>query len=118
MARFGHKVCANFFSGCQCKAGQCTTKACPCFASGRECDPDLCGECRTCTVPAGEQTMAPDSNMGRSAETGATSRQNCRNDSLSMRRHQHLMLGPSGVPEAGWGIYVKDKVPKGGFINE
>ena len=39
--------------------------------------------------------------------------QNCRNDNLSMRRHTHTMVARSTIPEAGWGLFVKNGVPKG-----
>ena len=37
-------VCSNRFMGCNCKSS-CDNRSCPCFASGRECDPDLCHRC-------------------------------------------------------------------------
>lgn len=48
-----------------------------------------------------------------SSAASTTFGQNCRNDSLSMsgRRHR-LLIARSGLPDAGWGLFVKDAVPK------
>jgi histone-lysine N-methyltransferase EZH2 len=35
------KSCQFKAVGCKCTSA-CTTRACPCLASDRECDPDLC----------------------------------------------------------------------------
>ena len=49
-------TCKNRWRGCRCNR-DCGTKSCPCFAVGRECDPDVCGchasnfaraECKNC----------------------------------------------------------------------
>lgn len=107
---FCTKACAwgskspNFFRGCDCRAGQCQTNACPCYAARRECDPDLCRNCSTCSDPPGRPT------------TG--NGQRCRNDNISMRRHCHLLIAESTIKEAGWGLFTKHRLNKGDFIHE
>jgi hypothetical protein len=92
----------NFFRGCACKAGQCRTRSCPCFASQRECDPDLCLSCGTCSDPPNKPAVL----------------QSCRNDSISMRRYTHLLLGKSTIDGAGWGAFNKYALAKGDFVSE
>jgi hypothetical protein len=92
----------NFFRGCACKGGRCRTKACPCFAAKRECDPDLCLTCGACTDPPNQPATE----------------QRCRNDSIGMRRHAHLLLAASTIEDAGWGIYTKHALKKGDFVHE
>ena len=92
----------NFFRGCACKGGRCRTKSCPCYAAKRECDPDLCLTCGACTDPPNQPA------------TG----QRCRNDSIGMRRHCHLLLAKSTIEDAGWGIYTKHALKKGDFVHE
>lgn len=92
----------NFFRGCNCRGNKCSTKSCACYASKRECDPDLCRNCGACTDPPGK----PATN------------QLCRNDNISMRRHSHVLLGKSTVEEAGWGLFTKHALKKGDFIHE
>jgi hypothetical protein len=89
----------NFFRGCNCTA-KCTSKACPCFASNRECDPDLCKKCGVCKDPPNKPI----------------SQQSCRNDSIGMRRHTHLLLAKSEV--AGWGLFTKNGLKKGDYVHE
>ena len=96
------KKSRNMFRGCMCKSGQCSTNSCPCFAAHRECDPDLCKHCLACTDPPNR----------------LATKQRCRNDNLSMRRHSHLLLSESGVKNAGWGIYNKYGLKKGSFVHE
>jgi len=92
----------NFFRGCSCKAGQCRTMSCTCFAAKRECDPDLCLMCGACSDPPNKSALG----------------QRCRNDNLGMRRHCHLLLAKSRVSGAGWGIFTKYALKKGDFIHE
>ncbi|GMH71618.1 hypothetical protein TL16_g05701, partial [Triparma laevis f. inornata] len=92
----------NTFLGCKCKNGQCRTKACPCFANKRECDPDVCVECGAGTDPP----------------TSCTGPQRCKNDGISFRRHKHLLVSESGIPNGGWGLYTKADIKKDDFIQE
>jgi hypothetical protein len=97
----------NFFQGCECnsEAGEkaaCDTNYCPCVMAGRECDPDLCKKCGACTVDP--------PNKPRISE------KRCRNDSIGMRRHTHLLLAKSEV--AGWGLFTKNGLKKGDYVHE
>lgn len=92
----------NFYRGCACKAGQCRTKSCSCFAAKRECDPDLCRACGACS----DKPNAP------------ATHQRCRNDNIGMRRHCHLLLAESSIEDAGWGVYTKNALKKGDFVHE
>jgi hypothetical protein len=92
----------NFFRGCACKAGQCKTRSCSCFASMRECDPDLCHSCGTCSDPPNKPAVL----------------QSCRNDGISMRRYAHLLIGKSTIDGAGWGAFTKHALAKGDYICE
>jgi len=91
----------NFFRGCACK-GVCNSKSCACFAAKRECDPDLCRTCGACTDPPQQRVTT----------------QRCTNDNLSMRRHAHLLVAESSIPDAGWGLFTKHALKKGDFVHE
>lgn len=95
------KESKNFFRGCSCKQGSCRLNNCSCFAAKRECDPDLCLDCGTCSDPP-----------------GPASNQRCRNDNISMRRHCHLLLAESEIEGAGWGVFTKNALKRGDFIAE
>jgi len=87
--------CKRRFPGCHCKISQCQTRACPCFAANRECDPDLC---RDCGAGCNDAIMK------------------CKNVSIQRGDHKHLMLGRSEI--AGWGTFLKQSVKKHDYIHE
>lgn len=88
--------CKRRFPGCHCKLSQCQTRACPCFAASRECDPDLCREC--------------------GAGCDEANFLKCKNVSIQRGDHKHLMLGRSEI--AGWGTFLKQSVKKHDYIHE
>ena len=86
-------------TGCACAKGQCRTRACPCFAAARECDPDLCRRCTPTALrawAAGGGAFVPPLAPGDDC---------CENMKLQLRQHKHLLLGRSSV--SGWGAFVK-----------
>ena len=94
----------NFFPGCTCKS-YCATNNCPCRACGRECDPDFCKDCQTCTDP-----------MGVPADK---TKQKCRNDNLRMHRQiEGLYVNKSTIPEANWGLFCENYIRRGSYIGE
>ena len=89
----------NYFRGCNC-TGTCIARHCPCFASNRECDPDLCKRCSACPDPPNKPATE----------------QTCRNDNIGMRRHVHLLVAKSKI--AGWGLFTKFGLKKGDYVHE
>jgi len=94
------KSCANRFPGCHCRGCRCRTKACPCFAASRECDPDLCKHCDGHFPPGMEPTD------GRA----------CLNVSLQYRQRAALLLSRSKIH--GWGAFSKDQIDKNDLVTE
>ncbi|KAJ3683046.1 hypothetical protein LUZ60_013273 [Juncus effusus] len=100
------KSCKNRFRGCHCAKSQCRSRQCPCFAAGRECDPDVC---RNCWVSCG------DGSFGEPPPTRGDGYQ-CGNMKLLLKQQQRILLGRSDV--AGWGAFVKNPVNKNDYLGE
>ncbi|GAV83620.1 SET domain-containing protein [Cephalotus follicularis] len=98
------KSCKNRFRGCHCAKSQCRSRQCPCFAAGRECDPDVC---RNCWVSCGGGSLGEPPKQGDSQ---------CGNMRLLLRQQQRILLAKSDV--AGWGAYLKNSVNKNDYLGE
>ncbi|KAI3800897.1 hypothetical protein L1987_28996 [Smallanthus sonchifolius] len=98
------KSCKNRFRGCHCAKSQCRSRQCPCFAAGRECDPDVC---RNCWVSCGD---------GSSGEPPRRGEGHCGNMRLLLRQQQRILLAKSSV--AGWGAFLKNSVNKNDYLGE
>ncbi|WJX19838.1 [histone H3]-lysine(4) N-trimethyltransferase [Trifolium repens] len=98
------KSCKNRFRGCHCAKSQCRSRQCPCFAAGRECDPDVC---RNCWVSCGDGTLGEPPRRGQGQ---------CGNMRLLLRQQQRIILGKSDV--AGWGAFLKNPVNKNDYLGE
>lgn len=98
------KSCKNRFRGCHCAKSQCRSRQCPCFAAGRECDPDVC---RNCWVSCGDGTLGEPPRRGDG---------HCGNMRLLLRQQQRILLAKSDV--AGWGAFLKNPVNKNDYLGE
>ncbi|CAN4093536.1 unnamed protein product [Withania somnifera] len=76
------KSCKNRFRGCHCAKSQCRSRQCPCFAAGRECDPDVC---RNYWISCGDGTLGVPPQRGDSHE--------CRNMKLLLKQQQRNTVG-------------------------
>lgn len=99
------RACKNRFRGCHCAKSQCRSRQCPCFAAGRECDPDVC---RNCWVGCGDGTLGGPPQRGDNYE--------CQNMKLLLRQQQRVLLGRSDV--AGWGAFLKNSVSRHDYLGE
>lgn len=99
------KSCKNRFRGCHCAKSQCRSRQCPCFAAGRECDPDVC---RNCWVSCGDGSFGVPPQRGDNYE--------CRNMKLLLKQQQRVVLGKSDV--AGWGAFLRNPVNKHDYLGE
>jgi hypothetical protein len=84
------QLCKLFFSGCHCK-GSCTSSLCPCFIGNRECDVDLCQNCKD-------------------------KHSQCKNMKLAKNEHKKLGIANSSI--AGWGLFANEDIKKEDLIGE
>ena len=121
--------CGNAFPGCSCKKGQCNTRACPCFAANRECDPDICKRCaHTAECRAHErrdgwpfsELCMPVPEAPAPPEDGARARvrptERCGNMRVLLSQRKHVQLGLSNV--AGWGAFARDGAARNELLGE
>ncbi|KAK3261205.1 hypothetical protein CYMTET_29876 [Cymbomonas tetramitiformis] len=108
-------TCKNRFRGCNCSKGQCRTRACPCFAADRECDPDLC---KGCTATAAYVARLKTSLCTSTAQLDELPEKEytCQNMKLRLGQHRHIYMGLSQV--AGWGAFLNEYCKKEDFLGE
>ena len=106
--------CPRKFQGCSCTTvrykkgsrGPCfEDERCACYQSGRECDPDLCGDCGACEVIDPVNTGDDSVLAGR-----------CRNCSIQRGVPKQTLLGDSGVH--GLGLYACEDIREHDFVGE
>lgn len=106
--------CPTKFQGCNCasettRSGQklfCfESDTCACFQLGRECDPDLCGECGVCDVVDPVHKHDDRILLGR-----------CRNANMQRGVSKHTILGDSGVH--GLGLYACELIQHHEFVGQ
>lgn len=113
--------CKHKFPGCNCHSG-CTSKACPCVAANRSCDPDLCGVCGA-SVPA---ALVPrveahfDAVRSGSIKVPGLEPHDCKlcvnSVFLHKRSGKRLLMAPSEIH--GWGAYIEKSAERHEFITE
>ncbi|KAK1577740.1 hypothetical protein Q3G72_024406 [Acer saccharum] len=99
------KTCKNRFRGCHCAKSQCRSRQCPCYAAGRECDPDVC---RNCWISCGDGSLGEEPPKRGDGQ--------CGNMKLLLRQQQRILLSKSDV--AGWGAFLKNSVNKNDYLGE
>lgn len=118
--------CKHKFKGCKCGSGSCRTPVCPCFASSRECDPDLCGKCGAgmrdeflaeLTQGVAFAKAAAASGEENGADSGLKDKvSGCKNTVIRRGRCKRTRVGISTVH--GWGLYLLENAKKDDLIIE
>ena len=98
---WGRPENSNFFRGCNCKGRCFEESSCPCYTTGRECDPSLCA-CDCCSDPVGQ--ILPHGQA--------------RNDHVFMERAPVLGIRKSTVKKAGWGCFSLTELRSGEYVGE
>ena len=91
------------FHGCKCRKGNCRSNLCPCFASSRECDPDLCLSCGISIHPdeASSQrihhmpslsSVGKESSCESSVSSTEYSLKTCQNGDLRLGNHKKVNI--------------------------
>ncbi|TYZ57635.1 hypothetical protein PybrP1_003387 [[Pythium] brassicae (nom. inval.)] len=117
-----HRDCQIFYHGCKCLRGRCRTKACPCFAAGRECDLDLCVQCCAEEIAQRSDPERKPQGYSSGADAAATAANgastSCQNRNMALGNFKHMRVGRSTTSDAGWGLFVDEFVAKDEFLIE
>lgn len=112
--------CALQWRGCRCGTGRCRTKACPCYAAMRECNPDLCTSCQAyLPAPIHNRAIAHSNAGEESAEIANVSvnlNKLCCNLGLTHRRGKQIVLCKSKIH--GFGAVTTQAIHKHEYITE
>jgi histone-lysine N-methyltransferase EZH2 len=102
--------CVYRLQGCTCLPGNCRTKACECFATDRECDPDFCLSCRACEIPLilrGDPSIQKKSSHSLGI---------CNN--VSLLRGLHKKIGMAFSTTHGYGAFALEPIEKDELVYE
>lgn len=118
-----HEGCNILFQGCKCVRGRCRTKACPCFAAGRECDLDMCNVCCAEEIVKVEDKCRTklekaDGRIPILKPKAPQSSTSCQNRGMMAGKTKHVRMARSTMEGAGWGLFVDEIVRKDEFIIE
>ncbi|GLD99537.1 hypothetical protein PINS_up008263 [Pythium insidiosum] len=117
--------CRNRFSGCSCPPGGCRqARNCPCLASGRECDPDVCLSCGApdvAVLATQARVLLPDDanaehQRARRVIVDATQRAVCGN--INLLRGALKKIGVAFSATHGWGAFALEPIRRNEFVYE
>ncbi|KAG2920937.1 hypothetical protein PC119_g17275 [Phytophthora cactorum] len=102
--------CPNRYQGCKCSVGNCHTSACPCWKSGRECDPDYCFTC-------GASDAAVAAFHSGFKSWSSYNLNICQNIDM-LRGSIQKNVGVAFSATHGWGAYALEPIRKDEFVLE
>ncbi|ETI39152.1 hypothetical protein F441_15059 [Phytophthora nicotianae CJ01A1] len=102
--------CPNRYQGCKCSLGNCHTQACPCWNSGRECDPDYCFTC-------GASDAAVAAFHSEFKSWSSHNLNICQNVNM-LRGSIQKNVGVAFSATHGWGAYALEPIQKDEFVLE